>query len=558
MRPVSRRMKYVFVTGGVVSAIGKGITTASLGRLLKSRGFRVALLKIDPYINADAGLMNPFQHGEVYVTDDGAETDLDLGHYERFVDENLTRLSNVTTGQVYGEVIRKERDGSFYLGETVQVVPHLTNEIKERIRACGRHHDAEITIVEIGGTVGDIEGQPFLEAARQMLFDEGRENCCYVHVTLVPYLDTVGELKTKPTQHSVRELLRSGIHPDVLVCRTRYPLSEAIRRKIGLLCGLPTEAVIEGLDIRKSLYEIPLHLERQGIADLVLDRLGLERRPAELRDWEELVRRVTSPSRRVRIGMVGKYMDLHDAYLSVTEALRHGGAAHDAEVEVKYIDSEDIEEQGAGALLADVSGLLVPGGFGKRGIEGKIAAIRYARETGLPFLGLCLGLQCAVIEYARNVCGLEGANSKEFDEATPHPVVIYLKEQEYVTELGGTMRLGAYPCVLKPGSLAESLYGTREISERHRHRYEVSNAYRPILAERGLVFSGTSPEGDLVEIIELPQTLHPFFIGVQFHPEFKSRPTRPHPLFAGLVGAALERAGGGEPMPTAGAAQAGG
>jgi CTP synthase len=546
-----RQMKYVFVTGGVVSAIGKGITTASLGLLLKSRGYRIAMLKIDPYINVDAGLMNPFQHGEVYVTDDGAEADLDLGHYERFVDENLTRLSNVTTGQIYGEVIRKERAGDYYLGQTVQVVPHITDAIKERIRQCGRFHNADVVIVEIGGTVGDIEGQPFLEAIRQMGVEEGHGNCCYVHVTLIPYLDTVGELKTKPTQHSVRELLRAGIHPDILVCRTKYPLPDALRRKISLLCGIRYEAVIEGLDMRRSLYEIPMHLESQHIAELVLGRLGLPRRPADLRAWQQLLARLNCPSHRVKIAMVGKYMDLHDAYLSVTEALRHGAAAHEAELEINYVDSEEIERRGAEALLAGSHGILVPGGFGKRGIEGKIEAIRYARENRIPYLGLCLGLQTAVIEFARHVCGLEGANSKEFDEATPHPVVIYLKEQEYITELGGTMRLGAYPCRLQPGSLAARLYGCQLISERHRHRYEVNNAYRPVLAAGGLVFSGTSPEGDLVEIIELPQNLHPFFIAVQFHPEFKSRPTRPHPLFAGLIAMALERAGGGEPISAA-------
>ncbi len=532
--------KYVFVTGGVVSAIGKGTTTASLGLLLKSCGYRVALLKIDPYINVDAGLMNPFQHGEVYVTDDGAETDLDLGHYERFVDMDLTRLSNVTTGQVYGEVIRKERDGDYYLGQTVQVIPHITNEIKDRIRQCADYHDAEICIVEIGGTVGDIEGQPFLEAIRQMAIDEGPENCCYVHVTLIPYLETVGELKTKPTQHSVRELLRSGIHPDILVCRTKYPLTQQMREKIALLCGLPIEAVVEGIDIKRTLYEIPLHLEKQGIAELVLKRVGLEPKKPDLASWQQLVDRMNNPSVRVPIAMVGKYMDLRDAYLSVTEALKHAGAANDAHVAIEYVDSEDIEEQGAEALLKDVAAVLVPGGFGKRGIEGKIEAIRYARESGLPYLGLCLGLQCAVIEFARNVCGLEGANSTEFDKNTPHPVVVYMQEQEYITELGGTMRLGAYPCVIKPGSLAEKLYGTRSISERHRHRCEVNNAYRDILTRHGMVISGTSPQGDLVEMIELPQEMHPFFIAVQFHPEFKSRPTRPHPLFRGFVAAAIE------------------
>ncbi|MCD6352396.1 MAG: CTP synthase [Armatimonadetes bacterium] len=536
------RAKFVFVTGGVVSAIGKGVTTATLGLLLKSRGYRVALIKVDPYINYDAGLMNPFQHGEVYVTDDGAETDLDLGHYERFVDESLTRWSNVTTGQVYGAVIEKERNGDYYLGKTVQVVPHITDEIKERVRLVARRHDADIVITEIGGTVGDIEGQPFLEAIRQMALDEGRENCCYIHVTLVPYLDTVGELKTKPTQHSVRELLRSGITPDLLVCRTKYPLTDALRDKIAIMCGLPREAVIEGIDIRKSLYEIPLHMERQGIADQVLERLGLPDREPDLRDWQAMVARINSPKHKVRIAMVGKYMDLRDAYLSVTEAVRHAGAAHETEVEIKYVDSEDIEEQGPEALLGDVDGVLVPGGFGKRGIEGKILAAQYARENGLPYLGLCLGLQVAVIEFARHVCGLEGANSKEFDEATPHPVVIYMKEQEYITELGGTMRLGAFPCLLKEGSLAADLYGQREISERHRHRYEVNNSYRPLLGKHGLVCSGTSPQGDLVEIIELPHDQHPFFIAVQFHPEFKSRPTRAHPLFSGLVAACLSHA----------------
>ena len=529
--------KYIFVTGGVVSAIGKGITTASLGLLLKRRGYRVALVKIDPYINVDAGVMNPFQHGEVYVTDDGAETDLDLGHYERFVDESLSRLSNLTTGQVYGEVIRRERAGD-YLGQTVQVIPHITDEIKELLKQATRHHEADVCIVEIGGTVGDIESQPFLEAIRQMRTDEGPENVCYVHVTLIPYLATVGELKTKPTQHSVQELRRAGIQPDLLVCRTKYPLTDEMRRKISLFCDVPVENVVEGRDIEGSLYEIPLAMERQHIADLTSAKLHLPPRPVDLADWEQMVERVKSPSHQVDIAMVGKYMDLHDSYLSVTEALRHAGAANDAKVRIKYVDSEDIESEGPEAFLSDVQGILVPGGFGDRGIEGKIAAIGYAREHNLPFLGLCLGLQCAVIEFARNVCGLERANSREFDPDTPHPVVIYLKEQEYITDLGGTMRLGAYPCVLKPDSLAAQVYGASDISERHRHRYEVNNAYRDRLAECGLVFSGTSPEGDLVEIIELPD--HPYFITTQAHPEFKSRPNRAHPLFRGLVAAALE------------------
>ncbi len=532
--------KYIFVTGGVVSAIGKGITTASLGMLLKRRGYRVALLKIDPYLNTDAGLMNPFQHGEVYVTDDEAETDLDLGHYERFVDESMSRLSNLTTGQVYAEVIRKERHGGYFLGATIQVIPHVTDEIKDRIRRCAKHHEADICLVEIGGTVGDIESQPFLEAIRQMRTDEGRENVCYVHVTLVPFLGTVGELKTKPTQHSVRELRSMGIQPDLLVCRTPATLTKDIRAKIALFCDIPVEHVIEARDIQNTLYEIPLALEEQGIADLASAVLHLPRKEPDLADWREVVKPLAHPSRRVRIAMVGKYMDLHDSYLSVTEAIKHAGGANDAEVLVDYVDSELIEKQGAAPLLQGVSGVLVPGGFGHRGIEGKIEAIRYARENGIPYLGLCLGLQTAVIEFARNVCRLEGANSKEFDEETPHPVIIYLKEQEYITELGGTMRLGAYPCVLKPGSLAARLYGTTEISERHRHRYEVSNAYRARLEECGLCFSGTSPQGDLVEIVELPD--HPFFIAGQFHPEFKSRPNRPHPLFKGWIAAALERA----------------
>ncbi|NLO74044.1 MAG: CTP synthase [candidate division WS1 bacterium] len=531
--------KYVFVTGGVVSAIGKGITSASLGMLLKSRGYRVAMLKVDPYLNWDAGLMNPFQHGEVYVTDDGAETDLDLGHYERFVDESLSKLSNVTTGQVYGEVIRKERAGGFYLGATIQVIPHITDEIKDRIRRCARHHEADLCLVEVGGTVGDIEGQPFLEAIRQMRRDEGRDNVCYVHVTLVPYLGTVGEQKTKPTQHSVRELRSMGIQPDLLVCRTQHALSPDMRAKIALFCDIPVENVIEARDIQNTLYEIPLAMEAQGIADLVSGVLHLEQREADLAEWQKMLVPLTLPSRQVRIAMVGKYMDLHDSYLSVTESIKHAGGANDVDVIVDYVDSQDIEAQGAESLLGQVNGILVPGGFGDRGIEGKIQAIRYARENGIPFLGLCLGLQCAVIEFARHCCGLEAANSREFNEEAAHPVVIYLKEQEYVTELGGTMRLGAYPCVLAEGSLAERLYGTREISERHRHRLEVNNAYREQLAECGLRFSGTSPQGDLVEIVELPE--HPFFIASQFHPEFKSRPNRAHPLFRGFIEAALAR-----------------
>ena len=530
--------KYAFITGGVISGIGKGITTASLGRLLKNRGFSIGLMKIDPYINVDAGLMNPFQHGEVFVTDDGAETDLDLGHYERFVDEPLSCVSNVTTGQVYGEVIRKERDGGYYLGQTVQVIPHITDEIKARIRACARKHDADICIVEIGGTVGDIEGQPFLEAIRQMRIDEGPGNVCYVHVTLVPFVSTVGELKTKPTQHSVRELRSVGIQPDIIVARMPTAMGKSERDKLALFCDVPPSNIIEARDFGGGLYEIPLTMDQQGFADLVTQELGLGIRAADLDDWRAMVERMNNPADEVAIAMVGKYMDLHDAYLSVTEAIKHAGIANDCAVDIRYIDSEkQIERDGPAAHLADVHGILVPGGFGDRGIEGKISAIRYARENRVPYLGLCLGLQTAVIEFARNACGLEDAHSREFDEGTPNPVIIYLKEQEYVTELGGTMRLGAFPCKLLPGSLAERLYGASEVSERHRHRLELNNAYREKLAGGGMVFSGASPEGDLVEIIELPD--HPFFIASQFHPEFQSRPNHAHPLFRGLVEAAL-------------------
>ncbi len=533
--------KYCFVTGGVVSGIGKGISCASLGRLLKARGFRIAILKVDPYINVDAGLMNPFQHGEVYVTDDGSETDLDLGHYERFVDEPISHLSNVTTGQVYGSVIAKERDGNYYLGQTVQVIPHITDEIKSRIRKCANAYEADVCITEIGGTVGDIEGQPFYEAIRQMRIEEGRENTCFVHVTLVPFLETIGELKTKPTQHSVRELRSIGLQPDMLVVRTQRELTKDVRRKLSLFCDVPDENVVECVDIDASLYHIPLALERQSVADIVCRTLHLPERTPDLDEWREICDRFANPESEVTIAMVGKYMDLQDAYLSVTEALMHGGIANSTRVNIKYVDSEDIERDGAAAHLSDVHGVLVPGGFGDRGIEGKVDAIQYARESEIPYLGLCLGLQTAVIEFARNVCGLEDVNSREFMEDCDNPVIIYLKEQEYVTELGGTMRLGAYPCVLKEGTLAAELYGLDEISERHRHRLEVNNDYREILSDNGLVFSGTSPEGDLVELIELSD--HPFFIASQFHPEFKSRPTRAHPLFRGFIAAALTHNG---------------
>ncbi len=530
--------KHVFVTGGVVSSLGKGITGASLGRLLRARGLRVSMLKIDPYINVDAGTMSPFQHGEVFVTDDGAETDLDLGHYERFVDEAFTGRSNVTTGQVYGAVINRERRGKKYLGKTVQVIPHITDEIKDRIRRCAKHHKADVAITEIGGTVGDIEGQPFLEAIRQMRNEEGRDNTLYIHVTLIPHLGPTDEIKTKPTQHSVRELRGVGIQPDMLVCRSTRPLGEEERSKIALFCNTDPEAIIENLDA-ESLYEVPLLLEKQHMADQVCRRLSLEADPPRLQAWEDMVRRITHPSRTVRIAMIGKYVHLHDSYLSVTEALLHGGIHHEARVDVAYVESDTLGDHNIEAQLRNADGVLVPGGFGERGIEGKIRAIQYARENGVPFLGLCLGLQTAVIEYARNVCGLEGANSKEFDQDTPHPLIIKLKEQEYVTNLGGSMRLGAYPCHIAPGTLAERVYGETEISERHRHRYEVNNAYRDQLAAAGMVFCGTSPQGDLVEMIEVRD--HPFFIASQFHPEFKSRPNRAHPLFRDFIGASLQR-----------------
>jgi len=532
--------KYIFVTGGVVSSLGKGITIASLGRLLRARGLRVSMLKIDPYINFDAGTMSPFQHGEVFVTDDGAETDLDLGHYERFTDESLTGRSNVTTGQVYGAVINRERRGRKYLGQTVQVIPHITDEIKHRIRRCAKHHRADVSITEIGGTVGDIEGQPFLEAIRQMRNDEGRENTLYIHVTLIPHLGPTDEIKTKPTQHSVRELRGVGIQPDMLVCRSTRPLGEEERSKIALFCNTDPEAIIENLDA-ESLYEVPLLLEEQHMADQVCQRLSLSPGPPDLDAWRDMVRRIKHPTRKVCIAIIGKYMHLYDSYLSVTEALLHGGIHHEAKVDIRYVESDTLGERNVGAQLRDVNGILVPGGFGERGIEGKIRAIRHAREKGIPFLGLCLGLQTAVIEYARNVCGLKGANSKEFEGDAPHPLIIKLKEQEYVTKLGGTMRLGAYPCHVMPGTLAEKVYGETEVSERHRHRYEVNNAYRDRLGAAGMVFCGTSPQGDLVEMIEIPD--HPFFIASQFHPEFKSRPNRAHPLFRGLVGAALEHVG---------------
>ena len=530
--------KYIFVTGGVVSSVGKGITTACLGRLLKDRGLKVTIQKIDPYLNVDAGTMSPFQHGEVFVTDDGAETDLDLGHYERFVDLSLTSLSNVTSGQVYGAVIRKERAGE-YLGQTVQVIPHLTDEIKSRVRAIAKGSSADVVITEIGGTVGDIEGQPFLEAIRQMRRELGADNTLYLHVTLIPYVGPSGESKTKPTQHSVRDLRNIGIQPDILLCRTRRPLSKEMREKLSLFCDVAPEAVIEGLDT-ESIYELPLIFEEQGLGPLVASRLGLDGKPDHT-EWEKVVARVREPTQTVQIAMVGKYMALQDAYISVTEAIKHGGIANGVRAEVRRVDSEQIEKHGPEKLLEGVHGMLVPGGYGDRGVEGKIMAIRHAREQKIPFLGLCLGMQCAVIEFARSFCGWEDANSTEFNPKTRHPVLDLLPTQEGVTDKGATQRLGAYPMRVMPGTQARKVYGTARASERHRHRYEVNNKFRSELEDRGLVVAGINPDSDLVELIELPD--HPFFLASQFHPEFKSRPTRAHPLFREFVKAAVKQAG---------------
>ncbi len=532
--------KFIFVTGGVVSSLGKGITAASLGRLLKSRGLRVSIQKFDPYINIDPGTMSPYQHGEVFVTDDGAETDLDLGHYERFIDRNLTRNSNVTAGLVYWSVIRKERRGDF-LGGTVQVIPHITNEIKEFIQRIARAEEPDVVITEIGGTVGDIESLPFLEAIRQFKGDIGREQVLYIHVTLVPFLKAAGELKTKPTQHSVKELRSIGIQPDIIVCRCERPLTKDLKDKIALFCDIEENAVIEALDAA-SIYEVPLRLEEEGLAEIVVERLGLPRRKPDLREWEELVSTCRNPKHRVKIAVVGKYTDLKDAYMSIGEALCHGGIAHEAAVEIAWVDAEVLEagnEVGnMEEVFGGVSGVLVPGGFGSRGIDGKIRAINYARTRQVPFLGICLGMQCAVIEFARNTCGLPGANSTEFDPATPYPVIDLLPEQRGVKDLGGTMRLGIYPCRLLPESCAGRAYGAATVEERHRHRYEFNNHFRELLAEKGLQITGTSPDGRLVEIVEIPG--HPWFVACQFHPEFKSRPNRPHPLFRAFIGAALD------------------
>lgn len=530
--------KYIFVTGGVVSSLGKGITAASLGRLLKNRGLKVTIQKFDPYINVDPGTMSPYQHGEVFVTDDGAETDLDLGHYERFIDINLNKYSNVTTGKIYSAVLKKERRGD-YLGGTVQVIPHITNEIKERVFRAGRETNADVVITEIGGTVGDIESLPFLEAIRQMKSDVGRDNVMYIHCTLVPYIKAAGEMKTKPTQHSVKELRSLGIQPNVIVVRTEMPISQDMKDKIALFCDIDPKAVIECRDA-DTLYSIPLALQEQNMDKIVCEHLKLECGEADMTEWIQLVERVTNLSRKTKIALVGKYVELQDAYLSVVEALKHAGYYFDAEVEIKWINSEEVTAENVQELLNDADGILVPGGFGDRGIDGKIFAIQYAREQKKPFFGICLGMQLASVEFARNVLGLEGAHSSEIDPDTKHPIIDLLPEQKDIEDLGGTLRLGLYPCKLSENTKAYKAYQDEVIYERHRHRYEFNNHYRETMEEAGFVFSGTSPDGRLVEIIEIKD--HPWFVASQFHPEFTSRPTRPQPLFRDFIEASLKAA----------------
>lgn len=526
--------KYIFVTGGVVSSLGKGITAASLGRLLKERGYKVTIQKFDPYINVDPGTMNPYEHGEVFVTDDGAETDLDLGHYERFIDENLTKYNNITTGKIYQSVIEKERKGE-YLGKTVQVIPHITNEIKSKIEIAGKANNSDIVITEIGGTVGDIESTPFLEAIRQFKYDIGRENAIYIHVTLVPYLKAAGELKTKPSQHSVKELMSLGIRPDILVCRTEKELGKDMKRKLSMFCDIDEDAVIQAMDA-STIYEIPLIMEEEGLAKIACKKLGIEDRNYDLTAWKEVVEKIKHPQDRVKIAVVGKYVELKDAYISINESIEHAAYSMGYKADIDYIQAENLDVE----ILKGYSGILVPGGFGNRGIEGKMAAIKYARENKIPFLGICLGMQLTVVEYARNILGYENANSSEFDENTKYPVIHIMEDQKNIENKGGTMRLGAYPCILSEGSLALELYGRKEISERHRHRYEYNNMYREALENAGLKVSGTSPDGNLVEIVELPREMHPFFIAGQFHPEFKTRPNNPHPLFKGFIAAATK------------------
>lgn len=533
--------KYIFVTGGVVSSLGKGITAASLGRLLKSRGYRVTIQKFDPYINIDPGTMSPYQHGEVFVTDDGAETDLDLGHYERFIDINLSKNSNTTTGKIYQSVINKERRGD-YLGGTVQVIPHITNEIKERVFRVGQQDNADFVITEIGGTVGDIESLPFLEAIRQVKKDVGKNDVLYIHVTLVPYISAAGELKTKPTQHSVKELRSIGVSPDIIVCRSEKPISKEMREKMAMFCDVDPDAVIQNLTAR-SIYEVPMLMEEQGLDTIVLRKLEMEDKPKDMQGWHDMVARILKKyDKKVTIAVVGKYVALQDAYISITESLRHAAVANEAELDIHWVNAEEIEadDTDMAKVMAGVDGILVPGGFGNRGIEGKIKAIQYAREHKIPFFGICLGMQCAVIEFARHVCGMADANSSEFNPNSTHPVIDLMPEQIDVEDLGGTMRLGLYPCKVYPDTLTSKAYNAELIYERHRHRYEFNNAFREEIVGKGLVLGGTLPNGRLVEIVELPESEHPWFLGAQFHPEFKSRPTNPHPLFREFVGAAVK------------------
>ncbi|MDU4713533.1 MAG: CTP synthase [Gemella haemolysans] len=528
--------KYIFVTGGVVSSLGKGIVAASVGRVLKNRGLKVTLQKFDPYLNVDPGTMSPYQHGEVFVTEDGAETDLDLGHYERFIDVNLGQYSNVTAGRVYSSIIEKERRGD-YLGGTVQVIPHVTNEIKSRVLLAGESSDADVVITEIGGTTGDIESLPFLEAIRQIRSDLGRENVCFIHCTLLPYIKAAGEMKTKPTQQSVKELRGLGIQPDIIVVRNELALNDELRAKISLFCDIPKQNVIESRDV-SNLYQLPVNLKAQKIDDIVLKHFGLTAPEADMTEWLSLVDRVDNLKENVRIALVGKYVELHDAYISVVESLKHAGYKHNAKVKIDWIQSEDITEENVHEYLKDADGILVPGGFGDRGVEGKITTIKYARENNVPFFGICLGMQLAAVEFARNVCGLTGAHSSELDPNTPYPIINLLADQENVVEMGGTLRLGSYPCTLAEGSVAHKEYGEINITERHRHRYEFNNFYRNRLTDKGMVLSGVSPDGKLVEIVEIPE--HPWFVAGQFHPEFKSRPEKAHPLFAGFIKASLE------------------
>lgn len=529
-------VKYVFVTGGVVSGLGKGITAASLGRLLKMRGYNVTMQKFDPYINIDPGTMNPIQHGEVFVTDDGAETDLDLGHYERFIDESLTKQSNVTTGKIYWSVLSKERRGDFG-GGTVQVIPHITNEIKSRFYRNDGCKDTQIAIIEVGGTVGDIESQPFLESIRQFQHDVGRENAILIHVTLIPYLKASGEIKTKPTQASVKELQGMGIQPDIIVCRTEVPLGQDIKDKIALFCNVPAKHVMQNLDV-ETLYEAPLAMEKEHLADIACECLKLDCPKPDLKEWETMVHALKNPEKEVTVALVGKYTALHDAYISVVEALKHGAVAHNSSVNIKWIPSEDVTEENVSELLGDVDGIIVPGGFGDRGVEGMITSIKFARENNVPFLGLCLGMQLCIVEFARHVLGFTDAHSVELNPSTTHPVIHLMPEQDGVEDLGGTLRLGSYPCILEDGTLAQSVYGAHEIHERHRHRYEVNNYYREELQKAGLTLSGLSPDGRIVEMCEI--ATHPWFLATQAHPEFKSRPNRPHPLFAGFLGASIK------------------